>query len=324
MTEPHLVAVDVCQVCGSRHSERKFEDPPFDVRRCTNCGLVYVTPRMTAEDLEREVYSEVYWKSDKPREHGYADYAKDEALYLKTFRRRLRFVQSHCPEPGRVLDVGCAAGYFLRVMRDAGWEVRGVELSPIAAEARRSLGDDAVFNGYLDAIPAEREDFAKHSFDLITMWDVIEHVPDPQELLRQVRQLLKPGGTLILETQNVDSAFANLLGRRWHHYKHREHLYHFNRSTVREVLGQAGFAVQSTTASYGGKYVSFSFIAERAARLHKAVSVLLSPLSLLKQANVYVNLRDELVVVAKPDLHRDETLVDVAPIDRTTAVGEPG
>ncbi|MEM7200319.1 MAG: class I SAM-dependent methyltransferase [Planctomycetota bacterium] len=300
MTTTELVEVGTCQVCQGTQHTQLFEEPPFSVQRCTDCGLVFVSPRMTEEDLHAEVYSESYWRSDRPREQGYADYAQDEELYLKTFRRRFGLVNEHCPQPGRVLDVGCAAGFFLRTAKERGWDTYGVEPSAaIATNAQQHLGEDRVFVGVLGDAPPDRG-FEPGSFDLVTMWDVVEHVPDPQQLLRQARQMLKPNGTLILETQNVSSRFANLLGRKWHHYKHREHLYHFNPDTVQRLLQQGGFDVLKNTASYGGKYVSFGFIAERAARLNGVLSFLLRPLALFRNANVYLNFRDEMVVVARP------------------------
>ncbi|MHC5066683.1 MAG: class I SAM-dependent methyltransferase, partial [Planctomycetota bacterium] len=221
-------------------------------------------------------------------------------LYLKTFRRRRNFVREHVPPGGKILDVGCAAGYFLRVMRDAGHEVYGVELSaPIAKHAIEHLGEDHIHVGTLESA-AEAEGFEPGSFDLVTFWDVIEHVPDPQALLRQAAAMLKPGGSLIIETQNVDSRFAGLLGRRWHHYKHEEHIYHFSPRTIERLLEQGGFEMTELTSAYGGKYVSFGFIAERAARLGPLIGFLLKPLNLLKKANLYLNLRDEIVVVARP------------------------
>jgi 2-polyprenyl-3-methyl-5-hydroxy-6-metoxy-1,4-benzoquinol methylase len=194
------------------------------------------------------------------------------------------------------VDVGCAGGFFLSVLREAGWLVAGVVLSPqIASHARARFGIVELHVGTLDTAP-----HTDQSFDLITMWDVVEHVPDPVALLAHARRLLKPNGVLLLETQNVDSRFAKLLGKRWQHYKHQEHLYHFNPATVQRLLQAAGLEIQSWTPRYGGKYVSFGFIAERAARLHPVLSWLLKPLSWFRNANLYVNLRDEMVVVARP------------------------
>lgn len=296
-----LVEVESCQLCGAHETKLVFEESPFKVLRCADCEFVYVSPRY-GEDEIHTLYDEEYWNSSSPKTKGYANYADEAPLYLKTFRKRLRHVRRFVKPPARVLDVGCAAGYFLRVATEAGYDGYGVEVSaPIANEAIEALGADRIHVGMLDAVPDD-ERFAKGSFDLVTMWDVIEHVPDPRDLLEQARAMLKPGGHLILETQNVDSRFATFLGPKWHHFKHEEHIYHFNPKTVRDVLGQAGFETLDLTSSYGGKYVSFGFIAERAARLNKVASVLLSPLSLMKRANVYMNFGDEMVVTARaPD-----------------------
>ena len=94
--------------------------------------------------------------------------------------------------------------------------------------------------------------------------------------------------------------FASLLGRRWQHYKHEEHLYHFNPTTVRQLLDQAGFVVVHNAPAYGGKYVSLPFIAERANRLPAPVRLPFQPLRLFKNASLYLNLKDEMVVVARP------------------------
>jgi hypothetical protein len=138
------------------------------------------------------------------------------------------------------------------------------------------------------------------SFDLITLWDVIEHIPDPQPVLQMARQLLAPGGKLLLETQNVASRWARLLGPRWHHYKHEEHLYHFTPATISRLLVDTGFRVLDLGARYAGKYVSLGFIAERAGRLGPVTGLLFSPLRLLRRANLYVNPRDEIIVAAEP------------------------
>ena len=302
MNPAGLVEVPSCQLCGSDKTTEMFRDPPFRVVRCADCGLVYVTPRHQ-DDALHKLYDEEYWNSDTPKTRGYASYAEEEPLYLQTFRRRLGLVNAHVPPgPLRVLDIGCAAGFFLRVMREQGHDVRGAELSAdIAQHAIEQLGPERIHVGFLHDLAPDREGFEHQSFDLITLWDVIEHVPRPQALLAHVRELLKPDGVLILETQNVDSAFANLLGKRWQHYKHEEHLYHFNPATIRRLLGDCGFEVVRNTPSYGGKYVSMGFIAERSWRVSKVAGVLCKPLGLFKRMNLYLNLRDEMVVVAKPN-----------------------
>jgi SAM-dependent methyltransferase len=182
-------------------------------------------------------------------------------------------------------------------MSELGFEAHGVEISAeIARHAQEQLGFETVHVGTLATSP-----HAPSSFDLITMWDVVEHVVDPRALLGRARELLKPDGLLVLETQNIDSAFARVLGPRWHHYKHREHIYHFTPATIRSLLRSAGFLVEKLTPRYGGKHVSFDFIAERAGRLHPGLSRALRPLARFESAALYLNFMDEMVVVARPD-----------------------
>src|SRR5262249_43141327 len=118
MTEG-LRPVERCQLCGSAERASLFKEEPYEVVRCRQCGLVYVTPRLSSEALVAQVYGEGYWKSGSPKTRGYADYAGDAELYLKTYRRRVGLLTPHLVgRKVRVLDVGCAAGYFLRVMRE--------------------------------------------------------------------------------------------------------------------------------------------------------------------------------------------------------------
>jgi 2-polyprenyl-3-methyl-5-hydroxy-6-metoxy-1,4-benzoquinol methylase len=285
-----------CGLCGSSERELKFQDGPFSVVTCKQCGLTYVTPRLSDASLLEEVYNEDYWTSTAAKERGYTDYRRDAPLYMRTYRRRLAVVRRHFGRPGRVLDVGCAAGYFLRVMQEEGWEVTGLEPSQaIRPQAEQLIGRENVRAGLLGDV-----DFEASSFDLVTMWDVIEHIPDAVSAVREVARLLAPGGKLLIETQNVDSRAAKVLGRRWQHYKHAEHIYHFNARTLKRVLERGGFEILENTPRLGGKYVSMGFIAERAGRLHPALSWMLSPLKLLSDSAVYVNLYDEMIVVARP------------------------
>lgn len=292
---PEQEAPSACPVCGGDRFRTLFEEPPYRVMRCLECGTGVVTPRLTEAGLEAMYRDPTFWRSPSPRELGYQDYRGDEALYLKTFRRRLQFVLRNRPVQGRALDVGCAAGFCMQAMRERGFDAYGVEISPtIARHAIERFGFDTVHVGSLATAP-----FPERSFDLITMWDVIEHVIEPRALLARAAELLKPGGLLVVETQNIDSAFARALGRRWHHYKHAEHIYHFTPASLRRLLGSVGLTVDVLTPRFGGKYVSPAFIAERAARVHPALSAVLQPIGAFSSARIYVNVMDEMIAIAR-------------------------
>jgi ubiquinone/menaquinone biosynthesis C-methylase UbiE len=184
----------------------------------------------------------------------------------------------------------------MAALRELGFDAYGVDVSPeITSHAIERFGFDTVHVGSLDDAP-----YDEHTFDVVTMWDVVEHVVDPPALLRAARRVLKPDGLLVMETQNIDSAFARVLGPRWHHYKHAEHIYHFTPGAVRRLLTETGFSLQVLTPRYAGKYVSLDFIAERAARVHPLLSVALRPLRGLDSVSLYCNVMDEMIAIARP------------------------
>lgn len=283
-----------CCLCGRRDRMIHFSDGPYQIVECAHCRLVYTTPQGVPEALLREVYGEQYWSSSSPKDHGYADYRAERANYRKTFALRARAVQRYLPPAGRLLDVGCAAGYFLAVMRDQyGWQVEGIEPSAPIAKFGRSESRVPINVGTLeDVSPSER-------FDLISFWDVIEHVPDPAATLTAARKRLNADGRIILETQNIASLFARVMGRKWHHFKYAEHLWHFAPDTMRLLLSKAGLEPVAITSRGAGKYITLSFIQERAGKVHPALSLLASPLKLIGNLPLYVNLHDEMIVVAK-------------------------
>lgn len=284
-----------CLFCGIHEEKLRFHDGPFRVVECGRCGHVYVNPRLPRERLY-EMYQEDYWTSDRAKDFGYTQYLDEKDLYLRTYRRRSTLLAPYRAEPGRILDVGCAAGFFLAVMKEQGWDTTGVEISaPMVDYARQELGLESVHRGDLLTV-----DLPPRSFDVITLWDVVEHMEEPGTHLRRARQLLLPGGFLVIETQNVAALFPRLVGRRWQHYKHEEHLHHFHPESLGRLLAGAGFEVIENTPRRGGKVVSMEFIVERLGKLHPVLSVLAAPLRLVKNASLYVNLLDEMVVVARP------------------------
>jgi SAM-dependent methyltransferase len=284
-----------CALCGGSRRRLEFRDGPYSVVTCADCDLTYVTPRPSDDELIARVYDEGYWRSQAARDRGYTDYRADEPFYLATYERRARAIEAAMPAKGRVLDVGCAAGYFLRVMRERGWDVAGIEPSDtIRATAQAALGAERVRGGTLGAAG-----YATESFDLITVWDVLEHVPDPVALLRECARLLRRDGRLVIETQDRRSAAARVLGRRWHHYKQPEHLFHFHRGTLRRALEHAGLEWLGATRRSAGKVISPAFVVERANRVSPALSYALTPITWLPVRGVYVNLFDEMIAFAR-------------------------
>jgi len=140
---------------------------------------------------------------------------------------------------GRLLDVGCATGNFLSLVKQRGWEIWGVEFNPTAAAtAARRLNAEVLAGDLVDLhLPGEY-------FDAVTLFHVIEHVLDPRRTVHMIREVLKRKGRLVLETPDFGSRSARRMGAMWPHVKPREHLYYFDERTLRDLLQGSGFRVE--------------------------------------------------------------------------------
>jgi SAM-dependent methyltransferase len=192
--------------------------------KCRRCSLLFVNPRVPAS-LMMAAYAE----GADPQ------YVSQMASRVRTFSRSLARIERLKPGRGRLLDVGTAAGAFLRAARDAGWDAIGIEPNRWLAEwGRNEYGVD-IQVGTVDDCP-----LPEASFDVITLWDVIEHTPDPLHVLRSARRLLKPDGVLVVNYPDIGTWIARAMGRTWP-FLSSAHLYYFTRDTMRAALLAAGF-----------------------------------------------------------------------------------
>jgi len=230
-----------CALCGADDTRPVAEIDALHIVRCRQCGLVYVNPRYP-EGLLQEIYTEQYYDHDGIRNglefFGYDDYLADEQNIKLTFRKRLKIIEL-LTRKGRLLDVGCATGFFLDLARSQDWEVLGSEVSEFSARyARERFGLD-VRLGTLRQLHLDAA-----SLNAVTMWDVIEHVVDPLAELQEVQRILRPQGILSVITPDAGSWMARLLGRRWEEFRRvREHIYFFSRRTMGDMLRKAGLDV---------------------------------------------------------------------------------
>lgn len=260
--------------------------------QCVGCGLIYINPRPSAEDLAQQ-YQETYFHCDEPTFGGYEDYEADSDEIRRTFRKRIALIElSRRPGPARLLDVGCATGLFMEVARDAGWEAQGIDISEFALGRARAKGFP-VRKGTLPMPELE-----SGSFDVITLWDVIEHVPDPAAIVAECCRLLRVGGVLAMSTPDAGSPPAKLLKSRWLGFRSiDEHLYFFSRDSMRSMLERAGFDVARFHAV--GKYLSLPRLIARMRFYSRIATVLLRTLDrIVPNVRVYVNPHDTMCVVA--------------------------
>lgn len=257
-----------CVLCGGAAFRDRHEIAGHAVRDCAVCGLTQLDPMPARERLE-ELYGDAYFESDDDGV-GYGDYAAQEEEYLATFADDVARIRTFVPE-GRMLEVGCGFGYFLRAASQAGYEVFGVDASERAvAESRRHF-PERVFQGAVADVAA----LAAHRFDVIFAAHLIEHISDPRPFVRDLAARLDDGGHLVLVTPNLHSLLARLSGRRWVSFKVPEHVVFYQPETIRALLADCGLDVVAIDPAY--QFYRLPFLMSRVRQLLRPADRLLPP-----------------------------------------------
>lgn len=239
---PPLEPVSRCPLCGSPerglHLGSTFEEfssgdfkitdshygKRWHFQRCRQCGFVYADPCPGAELLNL-----IYGSLEDP------EYGSEEEGRGANFSRILNRLERLNLTGKRLLDMGAATGLFVSIARKKGWSAEGVEPSRWAVETAERQYGVKLHLGELLSYPE------KELFDVVTMLDLVEHLPNPREALEKARRLLKPGGILVVVTPNVDSFAACLFSGRWWHYR-PPHILFFSGKTLPLFFRQGGFS----------------------------------------------------------------------------------
>jgi 2-polyprenyl-3-methyl-5-hydroxy-6-metoxy-1,4-benzoquinol methylase len=266
-----MIEVD-CNLCGANDWRLRFPatsldttGPVVDAFRCTSpeygshaqivqcnkCALVYANPRWTKEELVaayEAVEDETYVEEREGRE--------------LTFAKHLAALESYTgPAHGRsLLDVGAYIGVFVDIARSQGWLAEGIEPSSWAVAQALAQGLP-VYQG-----TQQSPVLSGRTFDVVTMWDVIEHMTDPAVELQNAFDLLSPGGWLAVHTMNIDSLSARILGSRWP-WLMDMHLYYFSKRTLEEMLRLQGFEIAWSGTE--GRYLRLGYLAGRLGGLNR-------------------------------------------------------
>jgi SAM-dependent methyltransferase len=267
----------VCELCGSAASQPfldqvdRFSGQKFLLAQCRKCGLVYLNPRPTQAEVSR-FYPEGYEAYQTNHSNWHTQRALD---------RQLAFVNKHQPKRGRLLDIGCATGEFLATARQDGWEVLGVEVMESVAESARKRHNLPIIDGSID-----NPDLPESSFDAVTLWDVLEHLPQPVQAMQTAHRLLRPGGVVIFSIPNLQSFDRYLFGKKWIGWDPPRHFNLFDKKTVSQLLRTSGFQELERSCFLGGKgalLLSLDFLlkgkpyASLVKTLYPAISALLWP-----------------------------------------------
>jgi 2-polyprenyl-3-methyl-5-hydroxy-6-metoxy-1,4-benzoquinol methylase len=226
-----------CDLCGADDYTVLYKAgvaQAAQIVECKSCGLMYANPRAAEPDhVLVEDYDADYVEGHTNQER----YAK-EALQVRDYTGTRKFLAERFPKRGKLLEVGSGFGYLLDFFRQDGWAVLGVEPNEgLNRHARKHLGIDVLSVILPDA------KFDDNSFDAVLMMHVIEHVPSPEDTLREIFRVLKPGGMLVMETPRYDTLMYKLLGRRERSLSCTGHIYFFTSKTLRAISEKAGFTV---------------------------------------------------------------------------------
>lgn len=254
------MALPHCPSCKTSSRKKKYQLKESVLYECLDCRLRYLDPCLDPASMKKAYESDQSLAALHNFHEGYYDYGdlQTPSRTLSDFKRGLGILEDLRPQKGTVLDVGFGNGLFLAAARERGWDVRGIDSSLVNGQtAKRKFGLDLELSGFEDYDPCE-------TFDVISFWDVIEHLPDPGTALQKASRLLKPGGLVLIAVPNDYSLLAQLAGffyrlgiqRTVNKIYFLEHVTYYGPNTLRKLLETNGFFLrnQFTTSTDLAKY----------------------------------------------------------------------
>jgi len=229
-----------CLLCGNREWAPVVEAPDpapgglglwFAVVQCQECGLCFTNPRPAADSIGL-FYPEDY------RPHRRPAWGPRKSLRSLIWKSDLGEADIPWHGRGRLLDFGCGNGKFLERMRGRGWDVTGLDVSPQVA---RQVCEETGVRVLVGELP--RDELAPESFDVVTLWQSLEHVHQPRPVLREIHKLLAPGGRLVAAVPNIDSLPFRWFGSDWFALDLPRHLTHFTPMTLTLMLQRTGYRI---------------------------------------------------------------------------------
>lgn len=235
-----------CTLCASQTTEIIYEKFGLSIGCCRQCGLVYANPRLPKAEVWTRYNPDYFWQEYLPSLG-----VRRKQYNLESFDTRyaaiLDLISGYIQPPGKLLEVGAGAGFFMKAAERAGWSVAGIEVSGAGVEfAQTELGLDVKQQA------AEEISFDDCLFDVVVMFDVIEHLYAPALALSSICRVLRLGGILVIITPNYNSISRSVLGIDWAVLSPAEHLYYFSESSLKKLLEQNKFKDVEFIRQYAG------------------------------------------------------------------------
>lgn len=232
--EPPVVTT-ACPLCGGTRGQPRFavEGCESRVVACEGCGLAWLEP-LPGDEALAGYYPDAYYGDPGQKFQGLV-----ERVVRALGSRHIRFLSRGVRQGGRFLDVGCGRGVLLTELADRGFETHGVERSAAAALGADPRATIRIVSGLEDA------GYPDGFFDAVVIWHVLEHLREPVATVREMHRILAPGGKLVVAVPNFSSLQAQRAGAAWFHLDLPRHVFHFPLETLRRLLRDTGFSVES-------------------------------------------------------------------------------
>lgn len=229
-----ITKLGFCRLCRSTKIRFLFRKYGYEVAVCRSCGFIFLN-FSPSQSFLKKYYSEDFFK-DPGTKHGFSDYEGEVRNLRKTFWARIQVLRNYRPG-GSLLDVGCATGTFMEAAAPF-WEVSGVEISDYASRMAQGKGLK-VFQGSLENSP-----YVDLKFDVVTLWDTLEHLAEPRQTIERLGKMTSPGGIVALTTGDVKSLVARVSGRFWHLYNIPQHLSFFDPKSISDLFAGSGLKIR--------------------------------------------------------------------------------
>ncbi|MEM7819495.1 MAG: class I SAM-dependent methyltransferase [Candidatus Aenigmatarchaeota archaeon] len=222
-----------CCICNSDNYKNLYKikrsDGTINIVKCKNCGHIYQNPRLSDNEIKKAYNKIKKFYRTMPR--------KTNIMSFNLLNnKRLEEIEKYANK-GKVLDIGCSFGNFLNTAKKRGWETYGNDISKYISDFAKKKMKLNVFYGTIEQIK-----YPKEFFDTITLFDVIEHLPDPKKTLKECNRIMKKNGLLIIQTPAIDSIYAKIKGKNWEYFG-IQHLNYFSKKSLETLLKKTGFKI---------------------------------------------------------------------------------
>ena len=283
------ISVYPCPACENKLFHKRFTKKGREFWQCDSCGMERIDPLPTQEEL-RSYYDQSYTSG------LYKVFTDAQQMKDLTSKQRLKEIMPYT-EKGSWLDVGCSNGVFVQAAIENGIKVEGIDISYVAVEQGKQQG--------LPLYCSSIETFEpEHNYDVLTAFDILEHVLDPYNFLYAARKLLKAGGKVVLTTPNRASAIAKAMGKGWSFYIPEEHMHYFHPYSIIRLFERTGFKIEHIGRTYKPLNLSYALtqFQEYNPRIYSVLNQIsrILPKSLVKMI-VPIYIGEMMVIACKPE-----------------------